>query len=123
MDKPTVSTILSPAGVLLLALLTACVDVSFEPHVPDVPPGVNVDYYDLSDGIAPDTVYFVALVGEWNGRDTLFCSLLEGERVVEEGWWLDDAVELALAYDPFEPLELTWRAWMAGDTAELVWSP
>jgi hypothetical protein len=32
-------------------------------------------------------------------------------------------VELAAAYDPLEDIEYVWRAWMAGDTAELVWTP
>ncbi len=109
-------------ALVLLILLAACVDSPPEPEDPfaDLPPGVTVDYYDLSDGIAPDTVYFVALVGDWNGVDTLFYRLAEGERVIEENGFLDDAVELAVAYDP---LELLWRAWMAGDTAELVWRP
>jgi hypothetical protein len=111
-----------------LACLSGCIEETQEPeYFPDVPPGVNVMYYDFSDGIAPDTVYFLALVGDWNGVDTLFYrlseKLAEGERVIEEYWYLDYNVELAVAYDPLDALELLWRAWMAGDTAELSWTP
>ncbi len=79
--------------LLLPALLTACTESSQGPgdyyYSPDVPPGVNVYYYDWSDGIAPDTVYFQALVGEWNRVDTLFYMLAEGERVIVENWFID----------------------------------
>jgi len=114
--------------VFLLACLSGCIEATEEPeYFPDVPPGVHVTYYDFSDGIAPDTVYFLALVGDWNGVDTLFYRLSEklgeGERVIEEYWYLDDNVELAVAYDPLDALELIWCAWMAGDTAELSWTP
>lgn len=114
--------------VLSLACLSACIEDTEEPeYFPDVPPGVHVTYYDFSDGIGPDTVYFIALVGDWNGVDTLFYRLSEllgeDERIIEEYWYLDDNVELAVAYDPLDDLEILWRAWMAGDTAELVWNP
>lgn len=108
----------------LLVLLAACDGTPEElDDFSDVPPGVNVDYYDLSDGIAPDTVFFVALVGDWNGADTLFYHLSESGRVIDEGWWVDWAIEAPLAYDPLDDLEILWRAWMVGDTAELVWTP
>ena len=111
-------------ALCLLVLLAACYDTPEGlDDLPDVPPGVNVDYYDWSDGIAPDTVYFVALVGDWNGTDTLFYYLSESGRVIDEGWWLDWAIEAPVAYDPLDDLEIVWRAWMAGDTAELVWTP
>jgi hypothetical protein len=112
-------------ALLLLVLIGACVESSSGPgdYFPDVPPGVHVDYYDFSDGIAPDTVYFVALVGDWNGVDTLFYHLSDRGRVIEESWWISNNVEAAIAYDPLDDLELLWRAWMAGDTAELVWTP
>ncbi|UCC71479.1 MAG: hypothetical protein JSV86_13925 [Gemmatimonadota bacterium] len=110
--------------LFLLVLLAACVDSPApEDYSSDLPPGVTVDYYDFSDGIAPDTVYFVALVGDWNGVDTLFYYLGESGRVIEEGWYVDWAVEAPVAYDPLDELEIIWRAWMAGDTAELIWTP
>ncbi len=110
--------------VLLITLAAACIDTPQEPDdFPDVPAGVNVTFFVDGDGIAPDTLYLLALVGEWNGVDTLFYSLSEGERVIEENWFLDDNVWLPLAYDPLDELELLWRAWMAGDTAELIWTP
>jgi len=115
---------MSRIALAVVLLLTGCIDNPGSPDpFSDLPPGVTVTYYDFSDGIAPDTVYLLALVGEWNGIDTLFYSLREGERVIEESWFLDNNVELALAYDPLDDLELLWRAWMAGDTAELVWTP
>jgi hypothetical protein len=111
-------------ALAFIVLLAACPDTPEDPDdFPDVPPGVNVDYYDFSDGIAPDTVYFVALVGDWNGTDTLFYHLSESGRVIEEGCYVDWAVEAPVAYDPLDELEILWRAWMAGDTAELVWTP
>jgi hypothetical protein len=112
--------------LLLSTLLAGCAESPQAPddyYSPDVPPGVNVYYYDWSDGIAPDTVYFLALVGEWNRVDTLFYMLAEGERVIVENWFIDNNVELAVAYDPLEDIEYVWRAWMAGDTAQLVWTP
>jgi hypothetical protein len=111
--------------LVAVLLLAGCVDSPNDPDDPfgDLPPGVTVTYYDFSDGIAPDTVYLLALVGDWNGVDTLFYSLSDSSRVIDEGWWVDNNVELALAYDPLEEITLLWRAWMAGDTAELIWSP
>ena len=115
---------MSRTALVVAILLAGCVENPESPDpFSDLPAGVSVTYYDFSDGIAPDTVYLLALVGEWNGVDTLFYSLREGDRVIEESWFLDNNVELALAYDPLEDLELLWRAWMAGDTAELVWTP
>lgn len=110
--------------LLLAVLVGACIESSPDfVYEPDVPAGVNVMYWVDGDGIAPDTIYFLALVGEWNRVDTLFYSLSEGERVIEEYWFLDNNVELAVAYDPLDDLVLLWRAWMAGDTAELIWTP
>jgi hypothetical protein len=116
---------MSRTALVLALLLAGCTESPREPYDPfdDLPPGVTVTYYDFSDGIAPDTVYFLALVGDWNGVDTLFCSLSDSTRVIAEGWWVDYGVELPMAYDPLEDLELLWRAWMAGDTAELTWRP
>jgi hypothetical protein len=116
---------MSRIALLAALLLAGCTDSPEDVYDPfaDLPPGVTVTYYDFSDGIAPDTVYLLALVGDWNGVDTLFYSLSDSSRVIEEGWWVDNNVELAIAYDPLDDIEYLWRAWMAGDTAELIWSP
>lgn len=116
---------MSRIAFVLALLLVGCTQSPEEPDdfFDDLPPGVTVTYYDFSDGIAPDTVYLLALVGDWNGVDTLFYSLSDSERVIVESWWIANNVELPLAYDPLDDFELLWRAWMAGDTAELIWTP
>lgn len=75
------------------------------------------------DGIAPDTVAFLARITNWNGESELFYQVESDVSLLDAGRVPADQVQIAFEFNPELDVHLSFSAWTAGtDTARVKWS-